>query len=503
MDEPGPADVTLLGCMHGWTSLQGGLSIVVAGSLAASAGCTTDDAPSDGTETGTSTGDSGPGVVTSADGSDSSSAAGGSTSGLDSTGGDDDGTTGSTGGSDDSGDSDGSSEGTTGFTLGECTDPAKANYPGTQGALDVLFVVDNSASMGAAQARLAAAMDSFVARLDNEGQDYRIAVTTTDVGNPWCSGTTPEAGRFVASSCRSRIDEFEALGDDVSDIACSDICPYQTITLSPTTTAVDPTPTARPWIERIAGETNLPGGVTPAEALRCFLPQGVSGCGFEQPLEAMYRAVLRAELDNGDEYGFFRDGSERLIVLVTDENDCSFSLNGGETIFLPEGDRTFWSDPEALSPTSAVCWNAGVTCTGQSPYDECFAENKDATGAAPVAGEDAVLRPLSRILEELDGLDGPGATSLSIAVIGGVAEDYPLAGEIIYADDPDPDAQNSFGIGPGCVAAGFGQVAARPPVRMKEIAEAYEAGDARNLYSICSPQLCDELELVIDDVLAE
>ncbi|MEM6992898.1 MAG: hypothetical protein AAF721_20450, partial [Myxococcota bacterium] len=157
-----------------------GLSIVMLGGVA---GCPADDPPSGETEMGSS--GAGPGGTTSTGGEmEASSAGGGSSDGADSTGGD-----GSTGMLQDTGDD---TEGTTGGALGDCTDPAEASYRGTLGALDVLFVVDNSATMGEPQGRLAASMDSFVARLDNEGLDYRIAVTTTDVGNPWCSGTTPE-----------------------------------------------------------------------------------------------------------------------------------------------------------------------------------------------------------------------------------------------------------------------------------------------------------------------
>jgi hypothetical protein len=83
-------------------------------------------------------------------------------------------------------------------------------YPGPMGAVDVLLVVDNSGTMGPGQIALTQAMDSLVARLDNEGLDYRIAVTTTDVGNPWCGTTSPEAGNFVASSCRARLGAHRA-----------------------------------------------------------------------------------------------------------------------------------------------------------------------------------------------------------------------------------------------------------------------------------------------------
>ena len=48
-----------------------------------------------------------------------------------------------------------------------------------------------------------------------------------------------------------------------------------------------------PWLERIDGLTNVP---ELAEAIACAAPQGIAGCGHEQPLEAMRKALLRSKL---------------------------------------------------------------------------------------------------------------------------------------------------------------------------------------------------------------
>ena len=52
--------------------------------------------------------------------------------------------------------------------------------------VDILFVIDDSGSMGEEQAKLAANFAPFVATLEEAGADYRIAVTTTDDGAPGC-----------------------------------------------------------------------------------------------------------------------------------------------------------------------------------------------------------------------------------------------------------------------------------------------------------------------------
>jgi hypothetical protein len=88
------------------------------------------------------------------------------------------------------------------YLLGSSCDPAKQ--------VDILFVIDNSSSMAEEQAALAASFESFINVLERPERtaDYRIGVTTTDNGNPWCPDTTPEAGALRLRSCRSRLQEF-------------------------------------------------------------------------------------------------------------------------------------------------------------------------------------------------------------------------------------------------------------------------------------------------------
>ena len=45
--------------------------------------------------------------------------------------------------------------------------------------MDVLFVIDNSGSMGQEQTNLIANFPAFITVLNNSGMDYRVAVTTT------------------------------------------------------------------------------------------------------------------------------------------------------------------------------------------------------------------------------------------------------------------------------------------------------------------------------------
>ncbi|HWB81787.1 MAG TPA: VWA domain-containing protein, partial [Nannocystaceae bacterium] len=223
--------------------------------------------------------------------------------------------------------------------------------------------------------------------------------------------------------------------------------------------------------------------------------QGISGCGFESPLESAYKMILRSQKDNERQYGFVRDHALLMIVFVTDEGDCSYNSEYDE-IFLPPsmgGNQVFWSDPDASAPTSAVCWNAGVACTGAGPYDECHAQDKGVDGGEATTDIDAVLQPVSRYVDFLAQLEAdkqaldPAARVL-VAVIGGVPPGYDKGVDIPYAPASDPETQRNFGIGPACTKAdGIG--IAVPAVREREVAEAFTSDGSRNLWSVCDPSL--------------
>jgi hypothetical protein len=377
--------------------------------------------------------------------------------------------------------------------------------------VDILFVIDNSGSMGEEQANLAANFGAFIEILEANDVEanYRIGVTTTDNGNPWCPQGmfSPEAGNLVMSSCRERLDDFIFdNGDgqvDVRDLACNDICTLDAAELEvvPTATALDPDPKPRPWLEKIEHHKNIPVGTSTVDAFRCLGPQGINGCGFESPLESMYLALTRAQTSDEASYGFLRQNALLAVVFVTDEVDCSYNKSWA-TIFEASGNREFWSDPNASFPTSAVCWNAGVECVGDpSNYDICEAVDLDVNGNPAADPDAAVLHPLSRYTNFLDAIEQDkqalnADSELIVGLIGGVQPD----GSVFYADvgDTDPEYQDLFGIGPGCTGP-LGE-AATPPVRLRELTEHYTPG---NLHSICATDYTGALTVIADRIRTE
>jgi hypothetical protein len=375
--------------------------------------------------------------------------------------------------------------------------------------VDILFVIDNSGSMAEEQARLAKNFPTFIAALDGMGADYRIGVTTTDVAHPGCrSGATPENGALVMRSCTEAVaaGAFEFAGLDAA-FACTEQCK-----LSGGQLALQPGADGEthPWLESNFGRTNLQPGVSMADAFACYGPQGIDGCGFESPLAAMKLAIEQARGPGGS--GFMRDQALLSVVLVTDETDCS--ANQGQSEVFIDND-VFWND-EAPRMTSAVCWRAGVACTGEGPvFAECHAEDHSVDGTADVnRPEDAVLQPIDGYIDFLAGLrdpktdpTGPHARDVLMSLIAGVPIGYDQGeAELVYMDaEPGSMQQQSFGIAPGCVNDADGSNStAVPPVREREVAEAF-AGETRNVYSICqddySPALA-QIAARIEEVLA-
>lgn len=391
--------------------------------------------------------------------------------------------------------------------------------------VDILFVLDNSGSMGEEQANLAANFGAFISVLEDPAvkANYRLGVTTTDNGNPWCPGTTPEAGALVYQSCTDRLTQFTNQQGtvNVENIACTNNCSLSSADLGIGTT------NGGPWLENIEGTTNLPDGVSTTQAFQCVAPQGINGCGFESQLEAMNKALIRFDTPDDEAFGFKRENALLAIVQVTDEADCSYN-NAWVSIFEQSGNKAFWWDQTATFPTSAVCWNAGVACSGDPTNYDCTAQDYDVNGnpipnGDPGAADNAVLHPLSRYISRVQGIENqkkeinPGQEVI-VALIGGVGDN----GQPSYADSADQTFMSDFGIGPGCQApietatpcttatqatdcAGIGNAqcspngqcleaqTAVPPVRLAEFTENFTTD---NMFTVCSNDYAPALEAI-------
>lgn len=181
---------------------------------------------------------------------------------------------------------------------------------------------------------------------------------------------------------------------------------------------------------------------------------------------------------------------------------------------LPEEQKVFWSDPASDVPTSAICWNAGVRCSGGGGgiYEDCSAVDYlvDGSFAADFEADDrAVLRPVSRyttLLGRLEDakrqfeIDNEILVHGIVGVPNGYEGDY---SDLVYQDANDPQDALNYGVGFGCEYQVDGVItSAVPPVRVRELAEAFDThgSGARNLSSICVDDYAPALIDFVDQI---
>ena len=309
--------------------------------------------------------------------------------------------------------------------------------------IDLVFIIDNSGTMGEEQLNLARNFQFLVDELqtltDPDGDpvnpNVNIMVTTTDFGHPLCTAFqkpdyVPRQGGPVYQGCNSRIQRFTGLDPMdpvVIEEACTENCP------------ADVAPGDH-FINFSSFGSNVPEDDVGA-ALSCIGPQGIDGCGFEAQLETMLQAINEGacwnnpdqpKCDKDPEWadvtrGFLRRDATLAIALVTDEIDCSVAAPAGYSFFTDINNPIYWNvNPELEVPqaTSAICFNSGVTCAddnGDGIYEGC-----DPT-------ESEVLHPIDRYVSYLDYLtEGQDKEVVMLGILG-VPE--------VVAHNPDPPFQ--------------------------------------------------------------
>ena len=169
------------------------------------------------------------------------------------------------------------------------------------GAVDVLWVVDNSCSMGEEVERLGDSFGEFMDSFTSMGLDYQIGTTTTDM-----TDTTQQG--------------------------------------------------------RLQGGTKI---ITPAtaDARSAFLDQtnlGSSGSGLEQGLDAAY-AALTDPLISGENAGLVREDAVLAVVIISDEDDQSNISSSDFVTWLEgyKGDPAMTSLSAIVGPYSGLCFDWG------------------------------------------------------------------------------------------------------------------------------------------------
>jgi hypothetical protein len=299
--------------------------------------------------------------------------------------------------------------------------PPDASPPAS--GVDILFVMDDTASMDYRQEELAADFPGFLAALESALgtlPDLHIGVISTDMG----------AADYGIHACDSSADGV----------------------LQTTARISGCTPPPRPWIQN---------GDDIAGALSCIVQLGVGGCGFEQPLAALQRALTNPAND-----GFRVDGHALAIMILTDEDDCSAI---DPTVFDPD-------DLDTWGPLSSFrCFEHGVVCDPDAPRtsgDKLDCRPRDGVMLDPADVADALLA------------DTP-AGWLAVSIFAGDRDPVAVA--------PDPERPTEARMVPSCRSPSTGY--ADPGIRLGAFLDRLvpHLGPRASYSSICSDDLAPPL----------
>jgi hypothetical protein len=311
--------------------------------------------------------------------------------------------------------------------------------------LDLLVVDDDSASMVEEQRNLARDFPRVLEALrslDGGLPSLHIGIVSTDVG----------AGVPGDSTCKGSGDDGKLL----VGAACGP-------SLTPASTFI-----------QIDGEaqgdaTNLTGGAgTLSDTFSCMALLGDKGCGFEQPLEAMKRA-----LSPGKNPGFLRADAVLAVLFLSDEDDCSTT----------NPDKIFATDPSVLGPrVSFRCFEYGVTCDqtgrGFGMRTHCAPE---ATGA--------YLSHPDGYAQFLKDLKGTGTADDDDVVVAGI-----LGNATPVAVDKDPDNAKRAALAPSCGARSTGT--ATPAIRTQRFLSRFPGRSSQA--SICQDDYASSMSQIGD-----
>jgi hypothetical protein len=174
--------------------------------------------------------------------------------------------------------------------------------------IDLLFLVDDSPSMADKQNNLADNFPKFIDVLKSIPgglPNVHIGVATSDMGTQGALDTNPNfgppAGGGVAGSCTG-------LGKDG---VLQTFGQQANVTGPFIVDVADPTTGMR--MPNYKGDLATVFGLIATEA-------GARGCGFEQHLAAVKRA-----LSNQANQGFLRDNAYLAVIIIADEDDCSLA----------------------------------------------------------------------------------------------------------------------------------------------------------------------------------
>jgi hypothetical protein len=331
--------------------------------------------------------------------------------------------------------------------------------------VDILFLVDDSSSMRLSQMNLERNFPAFITALEGlQGglPNLHLAVVSTDMG----------AGDGSISGCsgtgKSGIFQYTPRG------AC-------------TTTTLQAGAT---YISNVDGVANYTGSL--ANVFTCIAAIGETGCGFEQQLRAVARALgADGQAPPAENQGFLRADAYLFIVMLTNEDDCSTAP--GSTLYDTASNLTLSS---TLGPPSNFrCNEFGHLCSGSKPPRRAPGGNVTDTvnlaGCVP-AEASGMLTPVATFVQQVRSLKADPDSQIVVAAITGPSTPYQVHWKNPSTSDtgPWPEITHS------CTATDSSF--ADPAVRIGAFVNAFGANGI-NL-SICDNSYAPSLQLIGDRI---
>ncbi len=242
-----------------------------------------------------------------------------------------------------------------GFVLGCQSYPFDFQAQGTLGASqtdvtisvpsqsDILFVLDNSGSMLPKLTKLKSQVGEFVAALAATGNHFRVGITTIDQQDVTAAGTP-------AGSCTNPTNA--AVG---SDSKYNGVCGHLLMPAGKTKPFLEWPSDDFTTPEQMAAAISNPQNTGYADLLSPI------GSSWEQPLKGAWlaldpvnRAAGGPDAGSAADGPFFRPDALLVILILTDESDCSFEVGNSAPFVDPtskitDGDLCY-SNASALVP---------------------------------------------------------------------------------------------------------------------------------------------------------
>ncbi|HET9623223.1 MAG TPA: hypothetical protein VFP84_17740 [Kofleriaceae bacterium] len=321
--------------------------------------------------------------------------------------------------------------------------------------VDVLFVIDDSPSTADKQRNLVNNFPRFLATLSTvQGglPNLHLGVVTTDLGTSGASGTPgPGIGVLGAGGCAGtgKNGVLQLFGAPVTGVNfLSDV-------LQANGTRA----------------RNYTGDL--AAAFATMASAGSGGCGFEQPLEAIKRALAPSTQANA---GFLRLDAYLAVVVLTDEDDCSLATPA----LLDPGNAG------GLGPLESFrCTRFGVTCQGGGATPDQMNQAGAKTQCAPTADRTYLTAPAdyAAFLHALK--DDP--RKVMVAALMGPPE--PVSVELRAASTGQPKIP---ALAHACTyTAADGVEVADPAVRLRALLDQFP--DRSDFESVCAEDLTGPL----------